>query len=79
MPGIGRPRRFIDVRSPTSRLVGVQRIVDIGSAANRDGSQSGRPDIVPQTDLFRRTRPSPDLTLRPLFRSSTAVAVVVAK
>jgi hypothetical protein len=52
----GRPRRFVDVRSPPSLLVAARRIVDCGNAADRNSSQSGLPYVLPLPDPFRRTR-----------------------
>jgi len=43
MSGSGRPRPLVDVRPPPSRLVGVQRLVDIGCAADRNTAHSDLP------------------------------------
>ena len=49
MTGPGRSRRFVDIRSPSSRLAGVRRMVDIGCAADRNTAQSALPDMAPAT------------------------------
>jgi len=57
MTGCGRPRRFVDVSSRPSRLLGVPRILEVvGSAADRNSSQSGLPEMTPLLDPLRPTQ-----------------------
>jgi len=70
MTGPGRSRRFVDIRSPSSRLAGVRRMVDIGCAADRNTAQSALPDMAPATGpisthtTLSRLRPSEKADLR---------------